>query len=114
MYSKIIKQFAKFKFLCSGLSILLLVWFTCHLFIRSCGGPFPDRTRGPLAKYRYHRLADFPDWENVISADQNTGQTAIEDFMQKKSISPLDFGKKSEKVDLSPKTKTDTSKEKKK
>jgi hypothetical protein len=114
MYSKFIKQFANFKFFCSGLSIILLVWFSCHLFIRSFGGAFPDRTRGPLAPYRYYKLSDFPEWENVINADQTTGQTSIEDFMNKKSISPLDFGKKSEKVEMPSETKTDPSKEKKK
>ncbi len=111
MYSKIIKHFAKLKFLCSGLSILFLVWFSCHLFIRSCGGPFPDRTRGPLAKYRYYKLAEFPEWENVISADPKTGNTSIEEFMKKNPISPLDFGKKSKKVDISSTPIPDKSKE---
>ena len=84
--------FFKIQYFCNGLSILLLVWLGCHLFIRSCGGPFPQRTRGPFAEYRYYQLADFPSWENQIEPDPVTGRTRIEDLMEKGFMPPIQFG----------------------
>lgn len=84
--------FPKFKFVCSAVSAGLLVWLFCHLFIRSCGGPFPQRTRGPFAKYEYYRLADFPDWENQIKPDPKTGKTRIETLIEQNIMDPVQFG----------------------
>ncbi|MGC9329239.1 MAG: hypothetical protein ACP5I1_16520 [Candidatus Hinthialibacter sp.] len=80
------------KLICGGLSMLLLVWLGCHLFIRSCGGPFPHRTRGPLAPYRYYQLADFPGWENQIMPDPQTGKTRMEILMETGRMPPIQFG----------------------
>lgn len=91
---KIFKHhFSKVKFFCSGLSVLILIWMGCHLFIRSCGGPFPNRTRGPFAEYRYYNLADFPDWENQIKPDPITGKTRVEELIETGKMPPLKFGK---------------------
>ncbi|MBN2328119.1 MAG: hypothetical protein JXR73_13285 [Candidatus Omnitrophica bacterium] len=86
------KHFEKIKHICGGLSMLLLLWLGCHLFIRSCGGPFPDRTRGPFAPYRYYQLADFPDWENQIKPDPETGKTRMEILMETGRTPPIHFG----------------------
>ncbi len=84
--------FPKFKYVCSAASAVLLIWLFCHLFIRSCGGPFPQRTRGPFAKYEYYRLADFPDWENQIKPDPKTGKTRIEALIEQNIMDPVQFG----------------------
>lgn len=79
------------KYGCTGLSVVLMIWLFCTLFIRSCGGPFPQRTRGPLANYYYYKLAEFPDWEWVIT---QPGQelTTSEMLIQNMTVPSLQFG----------------------
>ena len=52
-----------------GTSILLMVFLCCHLFTRSCGGPFPERVRGPFAKQRYTQLGDLSQDERDLVKD---------------------------------------------
>ena len=84
--------FPKFMYFCSGVSVLIMIWMSCHLFVRSCGGPFPNRTRGPFAKYRYYKLAEIPEWENQITPDPTTGKTRIEELIENGLMPPLKFG----------------------
>jgi len=85
-------HFHKIKYICGGISAILFIWLSCFLFIRSCGGPFPDRTRGPLAKYRYYQLSEFPEWENQILPDPVTGRNRVEDLIEKGTMNPIRFG----------------------
>ncbi|MFH1738628.1 MAG: hypothetical protein ABIH23_06445 [bacterium] len=52
-----------------GACVFLLMVLYCHLFFRSCGGPFPERVRGPFAKQRYTRLGDLPQEELGLTKD---------------------------------------------
>ena len=90
--SPIHRWFPNIKYICCAASGVLLIWLFCHLFIRSCGGPFPQRTRGPFAKYEFYRLADFPDWENQIQPDPRTGKTRIETLIEENFMEPVRFG----------------------
>ena len=56
------------RFLVSTCVFLMVVLF-CNLFLRGCGGPFPERVRGPFAKDRYTRLGDLPQEELELAKD---------------------------------------------
>ncbi len=93
LLSTIKRYFPTFKYTCSSISVILFIWLFCHLFIRSCGGPFPQRTRGPLARYEHYKLGDFHPWERFIQPDGKTGLTPTELLIQGKDIPPVEFGK---------------------
>jgi len=50
------------RFLVGACAFLMIILY-CQLFFRSCGGPFPERLRGPFAKESYTRLGDLPEDE---------------------------------------------------
>ena len=54
-----------------GTCIFLMAVLYCHLFFRSCGGPFPERARGPFSKHRYTRLGDLPQDELDLVNDKD-------------------------------------------
>jgi len=58
--------FHNLKFFCSGVSVLLVLFFGATLFTRTCGGGFPDRVRAPLAHEEFYKRGDLPDWEDVV------------------------------------------------
>lgn len=87
------RYFPKSKFVCGSLSVILFIWLFCQIFIRSFGGPFPQRTRGPLARFDDYKLGNFHPWEILIELDHETGLTPAELLIQGKDIPPAKFGK---------------------
>ncbi len=86
------KIFNGLKYACSWISAILFVWLFCHLFIPSWGGPFPYRTRGPLAKEEYKQLGELDEWESVLDLPALEDKTASEALIQGDEIPPLEFG----------------------
>jgi hypothetical protein len=86
------RLFSGFKFACVWISGILLVWLFCHLFIRSCGGPFPYRTRGPFAKEEFKQLGDLPQWESILTLPGLEGETTSERLIKGEDIPSLQFG----------------------
>ena len=90
--SSLSQGFHLIKYVCGFVSAVLLVWLSCHLFIRGIGGPFPQRTRGPFANHKYYQLAEFESWEdflNVPGQDKTLAEMLIED----QAIPPLTYSK---------------------
>ncbi len=84
--------FNRLKYICSGIAGILLIWLFSTLFFRSIGGPMPYRVRGPLAKQEYERLAELPDWENILIQPGLEGKTSAELLILGEKIPPLEFG----------------------
>lgn len=73
--------FENIKIVCSVMGILLFIWISCQVWIPSFGGPFPQRTRGPLAKHEYYQLSEFEDWENFLQvpgSNKSSGDLLIQ------------------------------------
>lgn len=86
------KIFDSLKYAFGAVGGLLLVWMCLHLFIREVGGPFPQRTRGPLANPEYTKLSEFEPWENFLRME-GTGKTLSEMLIDGDAIPPLEFTK---------------------
>ncbi|MBI1389081.1 MAG: hypothetical protein GC154_11600 [bacterium] len=71
---------------------LIFVWLCLTLFTRTFGGPFPERTRGPLAKHDYYKLGEFDDWESIIDQPAGDGLQVSEALVESKPIPDLEFG----------------------
>lgn len=87
------KTFPALPFYFGCIAVLLLVYIVGHLFFRSIGGPFPYRTRGPLAKQELYQLGEMPVWENAIRMTE-LGKTTSELLLegQNSEMPPLQFG----------------------
>lgn len=82
--------FGYLRYATTCLSALLATWLFFQIFTESCGGPFPQRTRGPFAKPEYYQLSEMPAWENAIplpGSDKNRAEILIEG----QPIPPLEF-----------------------
>lgn len=86
------RYFPYLKYFAGGFALLVWVWVTSSVTIRSCGGPFPDRTRGPFAKSDYTRLGELPEWENMIARTDEEGRNFAERFILGLEIPVLEFG----------------------
>lgn len=95
---KMNEYFPKFTMACGIGAALLLIFIFCHLFFRSFGGPFPERTRGPFARYEHYKLGEMPEWENALKMTEQ-GKTTTEIFLEGMSseMPPLQFGQPPEK-----------------
>lgn len=82
------------KFVCGGISTVMILWLCLTLFYPSIGGAFPFRTRAPLAKYDYYKLGDLEDWESVIDDPATDGSDRLitDQFMAGEEIGELNFG----------------------
>lgn len=90
--SPIKKIFPTIRVFCSFITILIMIWLASHLFIRSCGGPFPQRTRGPLAKQEFYELGILPEWERMLMPrDATTNKTYTEMMIEGKNLPPLEY-----------------------
>ena len=87
--------FEKIKLVCSMAAILLFVWINCQVWIPGFGGPFPHRTRGPLAKHEYYQLSDMEDWENFLRVP-GTGQSTGDLLIQAQPLPILELTKPDE------------------
>jgi hypothetical protein len=92
-YQKFKHTFSHLPLLVGGLTGFLLVIIASQLFIRSCGGPFPDRTRGPFARYEHYKLGEMPEWENALKMTDQ-GKTTSEILLegQQAKLPRLQFG----------------------
>ncbi len=89
---KIREFFPKLKMICTTIAVFLAVWIFSHLFIRSCGGPFPHRIAGPLAKEEYIEKGRLPEWENMLFPKDGEGdQTHVEMMMEGLKLPELEF-----------------------
>lgn len=86
------KYFNNLTYIFFAVSMVLFFYLFLHLHVRGIGGPFPQRTRGPLAKYEYYRLGELPKWESQIDPNPATGRTSIEDLIDKKKVPVIRFG----------------------
>jgi len=73
--------FPKIAKFCNAVTILLSVWLMMHLFIRSIGGPFPQRTMGPFPKKEYYQLGILPDWENLLVSKTPGGNETYSEML---------------------------------
>ena len=83
-------MFFYLKYIFAVLSGLFMLWLSCTLFIRSCGGPFPHRTRAPFAKKEYIQLGELPAWEDVLTMS-GLNKTTSEMLMEGEGVPPLKF-----------------------
>ncbi|MEW6236645.1 MAG: hypothetical protein AB1656_14770 [Candidatus Omnitrophota bacterium] len=73
--------FSKITTICNSVSILLSIWLISHLFIRSIGGPFPQRTMGPFPKKEFYQLGILPDWENLLVPRTEGGNKTFSEML---------------------------------
>ncbi|MGI6454144.1 MAG: hypothetical protein ACOX5R_00790 [bacterium] len=85
-----IHYFHQLKYIFTGLSIVIGVGLFLQLFVEECGGPFPYRTRGPLANKAYYELGELPEWEDVIPLP-NSPDNRAELLIQGKAIPPINY-----------------------
>lgn len=86
------RHFSRLKFYLTTIAILIWLWVSCVLFIRSCGGPFPERTRGPFADEEYYRLGNLPAWESMVEEPYDENRTFSEAFQAGETLPVLPFG----------------------